>query len=346
MRNPQEEAIDILRQVLSDLFVGSADMKTLLRKCAHICQILSWGEQFDCFQNELNGYPSETSLPWYRKEIKGIIKWLTAGGLYTTLDSVIEDEFSTKREPIETTTLDVRAGIDWILSSAQSGYIESTGEKSSRYISFRSKHVDTEQVRNFDKTAFQTILKNIENEVFNFASKAYSVLLYGDALQDVWQAYRTVVDAKLTEIGIGGHLDTVRAGLNSSNPQDWRAAMWSCRDILHDLASYLWQDPRETYVCLPGQGKGGKLEVTQDKYVNRLGAYLHQKGISGEIGAYIRTEMERVYNSIKTLNELDSKAHNVITLPIVRTAAISTYVILGELATHTDLKPVTQYTNL
>lgn len=346
MHNPQEEAIDILRQVLSGLFDGNADIKTLLRKCTHICQILSWSEQFDWFQCELNGYSSEIPLPWYRKEIKGRMEWLTAGGIYTTLDSVIEDGFRTKKEPTKITTLDVWAGIDWILSATQSGYVESTGKKSSKYISFRNKHVDTEQVRTFNKGVFQTILKEIENEVFNFASRAYSVLLYGDALQDVWQAYRTIVDAKLTEIGVGKHLDTVRAGLNSNNPQDWRAAMWSCRDILRDLASYLWQDSRETYVCLPGQGKDGKLEVTQSKYVNRLGAYIHQKGISGETGAYIRAEMERVYHSIKTLNELDSKAHDVVTLPIVRIAAIGTYVILGELSTHTDMNPVTQYTNL
>lgn len=70
--------------------------------------------------------------------------------------------------------------------------------------------------------------------------------------------------------------------------------MWSCRDILHDLAAYLWQDPRETYEHLPGKGKDRKLRVTKSDYVNRLGAYLH------ETGAYIRAEMERVYHSIKT----------------------------------------------
>jgi len=343
MRNPQEEAIDVLKQVLSNLFNKDSDIKTLLRKCAHVCQILSWGEQYNWFIHELNGYPSETPLPWYRKEIKGRMEWLTVGGIYTTIDSVVQNGFSTKEEPAEVTTLDLWGGIDWILSAAQSGYIESTGKKSSKYISHRHKDVETKQIRRFDKGVFLSILNNIESSIFDFASKAYSVLLYGDALQDIWQSYRTVVDSKLAAPGFGGHLDTIRKGLNSNNPQDWRTAMWSCRDILHDLASYLWQDSRETYECLPGRGKDGKLEVTQGKYVNRLGAYLHQKGVTGDTRAYIQAEMERIYHSIKTLNELDSGAHSAVSLPDVRTAAIGTYVILGELVTRTDMNPVLQY---
>lgn len=343
MSSPQDEAIDILKGVLTTLFNGSADIKNVLRSCAHACQILSWSEQLSYFQYELNGYPSEVTLPWYRKGIKGHTEWLPVGGIYTTLDSVIENGFSTKEKPTTYTTMDVWAGIDWILSATQSGYVESTGKKSSKYISFRHKNVETKQVSTYDKHVFQAILSNVENLVFDFASKAYSILLYGDALQDVWQAYRTEVDKHLIAIGLGGHLDTVRTGLNSDNPQDWRVAMWSCRDILHDLAAYLWKDPRETYECLSRKGKDGKLKVTESDYVNRLGAYLHQKAVTGKTGNYIRAEMERISHSIETLNKLDSKAHGAFTLSDVRTAAIGTYIILGELVTRTDMKPIMEY---
>ncbi|MBA7694075.1 hypothetical protein ES703_102677 [subsurface metagenome] len=343
MSSPQDEAVGILKSVLTDLFNGTADIKNVLRRCAHVCQILSWSEQLSWFQNELNGYSSDTELPWYRKGIKGHTIWRTCGGLHTTIASVVEDKRKTKREPTTCITMDVWVGIDWILSAAQSGYVESTGKKSSRYLRTLEEKVETEEVRVYDKQIFQGILKNIENPVFNFASKSYSVLCYGDAMQDVWQAYRTKVDQHLVAIGLGGHLDTVRTGLNSNNPQDWRAAMWSCRDILHDLAAYLWQDSRDTYEHLPGKGKGGKLGVTQSNYVNRLGAYLYEKGVTGETGAYIRAEMERIYHSIQTLNKLDGKAHNVIALSDIRTAAIGTYIILGELVMRTDMKPVTEY---
>ncbi|MBI2303570.1 MAG: hypothetical protein HYU86_02340 [Chloroflexi bacterium] len=119
--------------------------------------------------------------------------------------------------------------------------------------------------------------------------------------------------------------------------------MWSGRDILHDLAAHLWLDPRKTYEYLPGQGKNGKMRVTEGDYVNRLGAYLHQKGVAGKTGAYLRAEVERICHSISTLNELDSKAHGEVTLSDVRTSAIGTYAILGEIVTRTDMTPVTEY---
>ena len=211
--------------VLNEFFSGDVDLKNVLRRCAHVYQILSWNEQLSWFQNELSGYPKGVELPWYRRSIKGSTEWLVTGGLDTVLESVIEDGHSTKEEPVTYTEMDVWMGIDWVLSAAQSGYTESTGRKSSKYISFRNKHVETKEANVYSQYVFQTILNNIENLVFNFASNSYSILRYGDTLQDVWEAYRAKVEEHLVTIGFAERLDTIQNGLNSQNPQDWRAAM-------------------------------------------------------------------------------------------------------------------------
>jgi hypothetical protein len=197
--------------------------------------------------------------------------------------------------------------------------------------------------RIYDKSVFQTIVTNVENLVFGFVSASYAMLCYSDVIQDIWQRYRTQIDEHLITIGLSKHFDAIRNGLKSANAQEWRNVMWSCRDILHDLAAYLWRDRRKTYEHLPGKGENNKLEVTENHYVNRLGAYLHQKGIDKEYRAYLSAQMERTYNSIKTLNELDSKAHGEITLDDACSAAIGTYIILGELVMHTDMKPIEEY---
>lgn len=340
---PQDEAIDILKSVLGDFFSGSVDIKNALRRCAHVCQILGWSEQLSWFQNELSGYPEGVELPWHRRNIKGRMEWRVTGGFYTVLGDVIANQYRTTEEPTQYSEIDVWAGIDWVLSAAQSGYVEFTGEKSSKYISFQHKRVETKEAKIYDKHVFQTIVTNIENLVFRFVSASYAMLCYSDVIQDIWQGYRTKIDEHLIPIGLSKHLDAIQNGLNSANPQEWRNAMWSCRDILHDLAAYLWHDQRKTYEHLPGKGENNKLEVTESNYVNRLGAYLHQKGIDKEYRAYLSAEMERIYNSIKTLYELDSKAHGTITLHDARSVAIGTYIILGELVTRTDMKPITEY---
>ncbi|MGD9118488.1 MAG: hypothetical protein PVJ08_07145 [Dehalococcoidia bacterium] len=340
MSTPQDEAIAIFKTVLDNFFKDDVNIKNVLRLCFHACQLLGWKEQQDWFNFQLHGYPEGIEIPAYRK-IVGHTKWVPTGGFRTVIDSVIDDEDRTKEEPSEKVSLEVVAGIDWIVSAAQHGYHDPTGKKSKRYISFRHKNIEIEEIRQYDGSSFQAIIQNIEDSLFQFSSDSYSILCYGDSLQDVWLWYRNEVDKHLIEIGFGGHLDAVRSGLNSNNSQEWRQAMWSCRDILHDLADYLWKDTRETYDPLPG--KDGKLKVTKNHYINRLSAYLHYKGTKGKTGIYIHAEMERIYHSIDTLNDLDSKAHSEITITDVRTAAMGTYFILGELIIRTDMQPVIHY---
>jgi len=345
MCKPQDEATNLLKADLDAFCGGNIDLKQTLRRCAHVCQILGWHEQLTWFQNELRGYPNSVELPFYRRGIKGTTRWITTGGLSTTIASVVEDSYATEEKPVMYIEMDIRGGIDWILSAAQSGYIQGTGKKSSRYLSFQKTSIETAEVNDYSADVFQTILTELDNLVFNFVSNSYVILRYGDTLQDVWQAYRTKVEEQMATIGFATKLDTIRNGLNSSNPQDWRAAMWSCRDIFHDLAAYLWRDQRDTYEYLPGKGADGKLRVTESDYLNRLGAYLHQKSIVGEMGAYLRAEMERIYHSIDTLIDLTSKAHSEVPLFTVRTAAIGTYTLLGEIVTRTDMQPVMEYCN-
>lgn len=343
MAYPQSEAISIFESLLDAFFKGIIDIKNALRHCAHACQILGWTDQLKWFDHELRGYPEGVEIPYYRK-VKGHTDWIPTGGFGTVLDSVIDDQHRITKKRSKVVTFDVWHNIDWVLSAANYGYRESTGKKSSKYVSFRHKNIQTELFHVYDKSAFQTIISEVEALIFTFTSKSYSLLLYADALEDIWKSYRAHVDEALISIGLQQHFDTIRSGLISQNPQDWRAAMWSCRDLLHDLADYLWKDPRPTYTRL--SGKDGYLAVTNDKYVNRLGAYLHYKGITGKKRGYLFAEMERIYHSIDTLNELDSEAHSQITLLDLRMAAIGTYFIVGELAARTDMKPVENYDNL
>ena len=57
MSKPQDEAVGALKAVLDGFFSGDIDLINVLRRCAHVCRILSWNEQLTWFQNELSGYP-------------------------------------------------------------------------------------------------------------------------------------------------------------------------------------------------------------------------------------------------------------------------------------------------
>jgi hypothetical protein len=87
------------------------------------------------------------------------------------------------------------------------------------------------------------------------------------------------------------------------------------------------------------------LDVTQGHTKNRIAAYLHQKGLSGTEGKYLRSEVERLVASIDSIISFQSAAHDPIDLQNARSIAISTYLLVGEIVTRTDLIPIKEYGN-
>src|SRR5205807_10215218 len=93
------------------------------------------------------------------------------------------------------------------------------------------------EYRIFSAPSFRAVLQRLEEMAFQFASSAYATLRYGNALHDVWQAHRRLVEEKLVTLNLQQHLLAIESGLRSANPEEWRAVLWRCRDLLHDLAA-------------------------------------------------------------------------------------------------------------
>lgn len=339
---PQGDAIELLSGVLQELLLPERDLQSVLRRCYHACQLLDWGDSRDWFYRELNGYPNLDSVPMYR-HVPGRISWRPSAGLLVAHDWAVEDLFSTEQKDHgEPTTLVVFAELHWLLKAAQSGYVEITGETRGEYLRRRDAYITMEQIRVFTAADFARVVTRIESATYTFASDAYRLLKYGDVVSDVWQGYRRQVDRVLAQLGFTEHLEAIHTGLQSGNPQGWRNAVFGCRNVLTDAAAYLWQDKRKTYSHL-NNAEGRAIKVTAEKFANRLGAYLHQKGLTGTSGKFMRDEVERLAGSIRSLVAYQSEAHAPIAEHAARSIAVATYVILGELATRTDMRPITKY---
>jgi len=337
----KEEALRLTEQALALCSTPGHDTVGVLRLGFQITELLHWPEPRTWFWRELQGYPPDGPAPWYRAGIRGSLEWrvpelpqatgMNVGhfGLGATQSNVVAVQ-------------DFKQGAGWLAASAVEGYEERTGRTSVHSAPAPLERMYTiYETRNFPAVAFRPVLALIEDEAFRWLSNVYATLKYGQALGDVWGLYTRVVDEKLPQLGLEQHYLTIGAGLRSSNPQDWRAALWSCRDLLHDLAAYLWRDPSPTYKYLPGKGKDGRLEITESHYVNRIGAYLHQKLGGSTTREYLATEADRIYGSIDKLSDFASKAHAAPpTFDDVRTAALSTYFLVGELVLRTDMLPV------
>ena len=345
---PQKEAVQLLDQVLADLISPNRDLKSVLRRCQHACRLLDWDAPQSWFDQELNGYQSLKDLPPYRK-IRGRLVWKPKGAaceIAKWLASEILHGSEPEDAAKEETTLEITANIDWLLVASQTGYSKITGQTKYAQLSPGHEKVLLHQQKVFTAAAFSAIVAEIERAAFDFASKAYKQLRYGNVLTDIWTEYRKQVDRSLHQLGFSDHLGAIHSGLKLDNPESWRAAVFECRNLLHDVAKFLWQDPRPTYDLLPSKGDDGKLQVTQDKVINRLSAYLHQKRTSRTRRRFLSDEAERLGASIRSLVAVQNEAHEPIHKEDARSCALATYFILGELVIRTDMKPIREYREL
>ena len=344
MRTPQEEAVEILAQVMQHLSGPKPDLRRVLRWCQHVCELVGWEPTKSWFQQELSGYPADALVPEHRIA-HGRLVWQAKGSMYERIERKMDRFVGLEEEDAHTeeTVLELRCGIDWVLAAVETGYREVTDETKDDWSRAKGKVVTLQRERTFPAEAFVQILTAIETMAFDFASKSYAQLRYGEVLGDIWGDYRKQVDTALQKLSLGNHLDAIQTALQSDNPESWRAAVFECRSLLEDLAAFLWQDARPTYEHLRGHGPQDKLEVKKDKYKNRLSAYLHQKGLHRTPRVHLLDLIERIDASIRSLIAWQSKAHDPGVAQDARAIALSTYLVLGELVSKTDMQPVRNY---
>ncbi len=252
---PQEEVTQIFGDVVRQLTSPERDLKLVLRRCLHACQILDWADASQWFQRQLVGYEADAPLPSYRL-VTGQTHWQTRALPIHESDLLrsLDPGYQAMRHLGDgTTVLELRAGIDWILHAARTGYSERTG-KIQRAPGKPPQSLPVEQVKVVAAASFARVANQVEDDTFTFVSAHYRVLKYGNALTDIWEGYRLQVDAAIGALGLANHLETIQRGIQTDNPTAWRASALACRNLLHDVANHLWQDPREGYEHLKGNG--------------------------------------------------------------------------------------------
>jgi hypothetical protein len=340
-----EEALILLRDAIDQFSLQPHDIASILRKCQHICEILNWGKQRELFWNEFNGYQAGMVIPGYRI-IRGVMKWEVIQTGRSFANALAEEIAYGKPDDLnneESISMEISMSINQILQLKNTGYsirLDNTTTIPSRT---RHSNIIYTQIKTFHKAEFDNLLTRIESVVFDFISETYVQLKYSERIFNIWSDYQSLVDSTLAQSDFRDHLESINMNIGSTNPQDWRIAVFGCRNLLHDLADYLWKDIRDTYLPLQGLGRDGRLEVTADKFANRLIAFLHQKSILGTKGKFLREELEKISDSISALISYQSEAHEEIRKIDADSIVINTYILIGEIILRTDFIPIKEY---
>lgn len=140
-------------------------------------------------------------------------------------------------------------------------------------------------------------LANYRTETYSFALNIYQKWQFGNIAESIFEKKRRKIEPVLTEIfpDINQRLNSIELNINSSNPEDWKNAVASCRTLLMDIADIL--NPAE------------KPEDKQ-KYINRLKDFVSPLISSETRGKLIKSYFDEIKKRIEyTANLTQGSAH-------------------------------------
>ena len=172
----------------------------------------------------------------------------------------------------------------------------------------------------------QQVLSWIRDEVHAIASELQTAMLFGDTVQSVFERARTTVDAQLTRHAPDAvrELQAAYRALDpNTGPEELAKAACSCRRVLVDLADALYP---------PGPEAAHGMAVTQDKYCNRLRAWLRDHVPSETTRGLMKANLLGLDERIGALNKLAAKGdHSDLSYQTASMCLIHTYLIAADL---------------
>jgi hypothetical protein len=177
--------------------------------------------------------------------------------------------------------------------------------------------------------ADRDVLQRIKNSIHSYVVSCNYSLRFGAITQDVFDRTRQRVDAELAALCPAAAKRFVSAyeDLRSSNSVDWSNAVHSCRRVLQDLADVIFpaQDA-------PIQREGKQVDVSEDKYVNRLMCYIEDQSESETWTAVVGSTLAFIGDRLDALVDAGSKGtHHKVEGDEADRYVIYTYLVVGDI---------------
>lgn len=191
--------------------------------------------------------------------------------------------------------------------------------------------VRTEQNSLMSNITFNTkLLSKIRTKVYSWVVNIYYQFRFGEITESLFQRIKGNVDTSLMEVCPDTLKQFVAAyeRLDSDNPEEWSQAMSTCRNILQDFTGILFPPQREKYTLRDGS----QIQVTEDKYKNRLIAYLDSLDLGRRDNNLLRARIDELITKVHALNDMLSKGtHEGINNFQVNICVIETYFLISSL---------------
>jgi len=324
------EAFDLSSEVLADLELGRLPLSGCVMKAARLARLIGDDDYFLILRNEISGYPSTPKgVPpevWRLCKLADRVK----------IKEKIDAKGKITGELVETAEIRSIASIEenaatlkMRLSFFQPQPVNIQSANPNQYISTPIRDISTEAKIAVNYRDEMSLLANRRAFVYDFVLDKHFKLRISSATEDIFDGYRRRVDDYL------GHLipdelrrlDSIRANLESDNPEDWANAAHSCRRLLQAVSDVLYPPADQPVKSADGKS----IKVGKENYINRLIMFCEGRMASGVSFKVISSDLKYIGERLDAVFSAAQKgSHGEIDLSEAKRFVIHIYLLIGD----------------
>ncbi len=324
IHSPLDEAVVLSATILNDMEVGNKTNHQILLKCRRLARLVDdtqWQEWLDLELHGYNPVPSGITFEKARAFYAHFGRQLDAEkltGLVHPLNT-LEQESETLKLELQAcsvpTSIHASDAKTWLPDSASRAINEVLARQINIRSSINARHV---------------VVGRVMSAAHSLTLKWYNELHYSNMAQTIFERRRFEVDRRLKDLCPKALEQFVVAyeRLRAATDENWSQALLSCRRILKSFADVVFPAGPKPYL-----GKDGKShDVTDDKYINRLRAFITDTVSNGSFGDAMVARLEYIAAPIEAINDQANKGvHATISRREADSAVLQTYFLLADL---------------
>lgn len=340
MNSRNEEITLLADDILNDFELSKPSFESILLKIKKLARLREDYETINWVNVELNGYSETRTIQNFPHKDKFKYAKLSGRNNYTIDENKQEiEKFWIRSIPeLESKIISSKISLESIQapSSFTPAIITSKtqlmGEQS--YVKEKMQDVlnkiEAQRITHANNIMeSQALLSKIKNNFYNYVLNIYLSSKFENVTETLFQKTKRIVDEKLTMLCPDAIKKLVAAynRFDSTNEEELSQAMSSCRNVLKEFADAVYPPSKDKYI----RRDGSEISVTDDKYKNRLIAFIEENEKRTN-KVYLQARTSDLVARIHSLNDLLSKGTHIgIDKEYVNICIIDTYLVLGSM---------------
>lgn len=321
MNNKIQGALNLSEEILNDFEDPNQKISSTVLKCLKLARMMDDTENLEWLICETQGYKYKDKVIPEKLFIIALEHGRMTGGnaqmqIFNDLASQLEKKIESAERALGTFTTK-GVSVNGNDSHMAMNNLLNTTTKSTNIL-----------IKNID--IYQNKLAKLRGQYYNYALNVNMQLKFSDKVADIFSSYRITTDAFLSEFIPDSilKLSSIYARLNETDEDSWSQAAITCRKLLVEFSNSLfgkvYPDCKETSIKTK---TGQDLDITGDKYANRLSAVLD---------AVSTNEMKRdnLLATVAWLDDVNSRisdeATNDVEYDEIRSNIVHLYLLLAD----------------